>query len=97
MNEVGPNASSAEFTLVEFGCGVIADDADVVAAESPTLAGDERSGYLASGHDASAEHLDFGAERREAREAQDGVGGVFADAEDVESRSAHKVVVQGIE
>ena len=60
------------------------------------MAGDECGGDLAAGHDLRAEHFYFGAEGGELGELENGVGGVFADAENVETLSAHKVVVQGI-
>ena len=73
---------------------VIADNSDIASAQSPALASDERSGDLTAGHDARAQDFDFGAEGREAGKAQNGVGGIFADAEDVEASSAHRAVVQ---
>lgn len=97
MDEVCADAGSAKFTTMDFGGGIVANDADIVCAEPPALASNEGGGDLASGHDAGTEHLDFRPESGETRETQDGVGSVFADAEDVESRGAHKIVVQGIE
>ena len=81
---------------MEVGSVVVPDDADVVCAKPPALAGDECGGDLAAGHNLCAEHFYFRAEGRELGKLEDGVGGVFADAEDVETFGAHKVVVQGI-
>ena len=90
------DAGTAEFAAVEFCRGVVADGANVMSAQAPPLAGDQRRSDLAAGHDLGAEHFELGAEGGELGELQHGVGGVLADAQDVETLSAHKVVVQGI-
>ena len=88
---------AAEFAAMDFGGRVVTDDADVVGTQAPALAGDEGRGHLASGHDACTEHFYFSAQGGELGKAENGIGGVLADAQDVESWRAHKVVVQGIE
>lgn len=90
------DSGMAEFAAMKVCSRVVADNTHVMRTQAPSLAGDESGGYLSAGHDLRAEHFDFGAEGGELRELQDGVGGVFADAEDVESRGRHNVVVQGI-
>jgi len=90
------DAGTVEFSAVEVGGVVVADSADVVGAKPPALAGDQCGGDLAAGEDLCAEHFQFGAEGGELGELEDGVRGVFADAENVETLSAHRVVVQGI-
>lgn len=90
VDEFRANAGAAKFALVECGGGIIADDADVAGAESPPLASEEGSSYLTAGHDFGAKHFDFGSQGGELSQAQDGVRGVFADAEDVEEGSAHR-------
>ena len=96
LGEVAVDAGTTEFAAVKVSGVVITDDADVVSTQSPSLAGDESGGDLAAGHNLCAEHFYFGTEGGELGELQYGVRGVFADAENVETFGAHKVVVQGI-
>jgi hypothetical protein len=96
FDQVDVDSGTAKFATVKFGGGVVADDSDIVGAEAPSLAGDEGGGDLAAREDLRAEHFDLGAEGGELGKSENSVGGVFADAEDVETRSAHRVVVQGI-
>jgi len=90
------DAGTAELAAVEFCRGVVADGANVMSAQAPPLAGDQRRSDLAAGHDLGAEHFELGAEGGELGKLEHGVGGVFADAEDIEKFGAHRVVVQGI-
>ena len=90
------DALLAEVVAVRLGGMVVSNGTNVMGAETPALAGDQGGGYLSAEHDLGAESFDFGAESRELRNLQNRVGGVLADAEDVESSGAHKVVVQGI-
>jgi hypothetical protein len=85
----------AEFAAMQFGGVVVADATDVVRPESPALAGNHGGSHLAAEHDARAKGFDLRAERRELGDLQNGVGGVFADAEDIEFGGAHGVVVAG--
>ena len=96
LGEVAVDAGAAKFAAVKVSGVIVADGADIVGAQSPPLAGDESGGDLAAGHDLCAEHFYFGAEGGELGKLEDSVGGVFADAENIETLSAHKVVVQGI-
>ena len=85
-----------EVAAVQLSGVVVSNATHVMGAEAPSLAGYQGGGYLTTEHDLGAESFDLGAERRELSNLQNRVGGVLADAEDVESRGAHKVVVQGI-
>ena len=96
VDEVDVDLSTPEFTLMQFGGVVVADDSNIMSAESPSLAGDERGGDLAARKDLGAEHFDLGTEIGELGKLQNRVGGVLADPKYVETWSAHKVVVQGI-
>ena len=96
LGEVAVDAGTMEFSAVKVSGVVVADGTDVVSVQAPPLAGDECSGDLAARHDLCAEHFYFGAEGGELGKLEDGIGGVFADAENVETFGAHKVVVQGI-
>jgi len=88
-SEMKGDAFATQFAAVQFGGVVVADAADIVRAQSPTLARDQSSGDLAAGHDLRVERFDLGAERGELRNLQDSVGGVFADAENIEFGGAH--------
>ena len=90
------NALLPEVAAVQLGGMVVSNATNVMGAEAPALAGDHRGSDLTTEHDLGAESFDLGAESRELGNLQDCVGGVLADAEDVESRRCHKVVVQGI-
>jgi hypothetical protein len=90
------DAGAPEFATVKIGGVVIPDNSNIMCAQSPPLAGNERRGDLAAGHDLGAEHFDLGTEGRELRELEDCVGGIFADPQNIETWRAHKLVVQGI-
>ncbi len=96
LDEIGVDTGAAEFATVQVSSMVVPNDSNIMSAESPTLAGDEGCGDLAAGHDLRAEHFQFGTQGRELGELQNCVGGVLADTQDVETLSAHEVVVQGI-
>ncbi len=61
-------AGGTEFATVKLGEVVVSDGSNIMGAQSPTLAGDERRGNLAAGHDLGAEHFDLRAEGGEMRE-----------------------------
>jgi len=84
------NAFATEGAAVEFGSRIVSDAADIMRAKSPTAASDHGGGDLAAEKDLRAENFCFMTGTRETGELVDGVGGVFADAEDVEFfRGAH--------
>lgn len=62
------DASAPQFATVKLGEVVVPDDSNIMSAQSPPLAGNERRGNLAAGHDLGAEHFDFGTESGEMRE-----------------------------
>ena len=84
------DALLAEVLTVQLGGMVVTNGTNVMGAESPVLAGDQGGSHLTAEHDLGVESLDFGAELRKLRNLQNGVGGVFADAEDVETWRRHK-------
>jgi len=96
LGEIAMDSGAAEFAAMQVGGVVVPDDSNIMSAESPALAGDEGGCDLASRHDLGTEHFQLGTQSRELGELQNGVGGVFADAQDVKTLSAHEVVVQGI-
>ena len=89
------DALLAKVAAVHLGDMVLSHATNVMGAEAPALAGDECGGDLTAKHDLGVESLDFGAQLRKLCNLQNGVSGVFADAEDVEAWGRHKVVVQG--
>ena len=84
------DALLAEVAAVHLGDVVLSNAANVMCAEAPALAGDEGGGNLTAKHNLGVEGLDFGAQPRKLRNLQNGVGGVFADAEDVKAWRRHK-------
>jgi len=82
--EVGFDAGASEFGAVERGGVVIADFADVTRAQAPVLAGDHGGGNLAAEQNLRGTKFDFGAAGRIVGDGDEGVGGVEADADDVE-------------
>lgn len=84
VHKFGADASAAKFALVQCGGWIIADNSDVTGAEPPALTSQEGSGDLAARHDFGSQHFDFSSQSREFGQAQDGIGGVFADAENIE-------------
>ena len=95
-DEITVDASFLQLAPVKIGRGVVADAADIVRSQPPSLTGNHGGGDLPAGHDLGTEHFELGAEGGELRETQDRVRGIFADTEDVKSWLAHKVVVQSI-
>lgn len=66
--EIAMDTGAPEFATVKLGEVVVSDGSNIMGAQSPTLAGDERRGNLAAGHDLGAEHFDLRAEGGEMRE-----------------------------
>ena len=94
--EVRGDAFATEGAEMKFGGVVVAHAADVAWAESPTAAGDHGGSDLSAEEDLRVQDFDFVAGSGEMRELVDVVGGVFADAEEVEFFGrVHEVVVQG--
>lgn len=94
VDKVGANPGALKFVAMNLGGGVVANHSDIVGSQPPPPTSDERRSYLAAGHNSSGEHFHFGAEGGELGELHHGVGGVFADAQNVEGWLAHKFVVQ---
>lgn len=95
-SEFRGNALAAKGAAMKFGDRIVAHAADVVRAESPAAASNHGGGDLSPEKDLRVEDFGFVAGRGEAGELVDMIGGIFADAEDVEfSRRVHVVVVQG--
>jgi len=82
--QMNGDAFATEGAAVEFGSRIVSDAADIMRAKSPTATSDHGGSDLAAEQDLRAENFCFVAGTREAGELVDGVGGVFADAEDVE-------------
>ena len=78
------HAEAREFGAVQGGGEIVADFADVAGAQSPGLAGDHGGGDLASGEDASGAEFHLGPSGGELVNGNERVGGVEADADDVD-------------
>src|SRR4029077_10232717 len=96
LEQIAVDPGTAEFLAMKFGGGVVADGSNIMCAQPPTLAGNQRGRHLAAEHDLGAKHFHLGAQGGELCELQNRVGGVLADPQDVKTWLAHKVVVQGI-
>jgi hypothetical protein len=96
VNKVSVDTGTPQFALVNLGSGIVSDNSNIMSSQPPALAGNQRRGNLAAGQDLSAEHFHFGPQGGELSEPHHGVCGVLSDAQNVESRCAHRVVVQGI-
>ena len=77
------NSGVGEGFAVEGGGEVVAELADVAGAEAPVLAGDDGGGDLSAGKNGGGGVLDLGAALGEPGERDDGIGGVEADADEV--------------
>jgi len=84
--EVGFDAGTSKFGAMEYGGVVVTDFADVARAQTPLLAGDHGGGDLAAGQDLRGAKFDFGAAGGIVCDGNESVGGVEADADDVEHR-----------
>ena len=82
--EVRFDAEAGEFGGVERGGAVSADFADVARAESPLLAGGDGGGGLSAGENGGGANFDFVAARGIVRDGNQRVGGVEADADEVD-------------
>jgi len=82
------------FTL-QTACGIVSDFPDIAAAQSPTVAGNSSRGRLPSRKRTGGENLCFRVEGGETRHADERVGGVEADSDDigVSSRQARSGAV----
>jgi hypothetical protein len=96
LNKVSVDTGTPQFASVNFGGGIVADNSNIVSSQPPALTSDQSSGHLTAGEDLRAEHFYLGPQGGELSEPHHGVRGVLSDAKDVESRCAHRVVVQGI-
>jgi hypothetical protein len=65
VDKIGVDTGPAKLATVKFGSGIVTDDSDVVAAQSPAPAGDQCSGHLAAKQDLRAQHFHLGAKGRE--------------------------------
>ena len=78
------DAKTREFGGVQRGGAVSADFADVARAETPLLASNDGGGGLAAGENGGGTNFDFGAARGVVRDGNQCVGGVEADADEVD-------------
>ena len=78
------DAEAGKFCGVKRGGAVSTDFADVARAESPLLAGDDGGGGLSAGKNRGGTNLDFRAARGIVRDGNQRVGGVEADADEVD-------------
>ena len=79
-----------EFPSVQVGSVIVADATNVVGAETPALAGNDRGGDLTAEHELSVERLHLRAQFGERADGENSVGGVFADAQNVEFHRGHR-------
>ena len=77
---------TGHFGLLKFPGFVVAYFADVSGTQAPALAGGDSACRLSSWAALSGENLDFRIERGEIRKADDGIGGVDTDADDIDMR-----------
>jgi len=82
--EMGFDAPAVELGAMELGGVVVPDFADVTGAQTPVLAGNHGGGDLAAEQNLRGAKFDFGAAGRIVGDGDEGVGGVEADADDVE-------------
>src|SRR5712692_3215676 len=83
-NQVRLDAGAGKLAVLQFGGPIVAHFADVSRTQAPLLAGNQRARHLAAGMDLSREELDLGIESREMGQADQGIGGVQADAGDID-------------
>jgi hypothetical protein len=82
--EMRLDAVVGELGAVQGSGEVVADFADIAGAQSPGLAGDHGGGDLAAGKDVSGAEFDFGTGGGVVVNGNERVGGVEADADDVD-------------
>lgn len=85
------DAEAGKFGGVERGGAVSANFADVTRAESPLPAGDDGGGGLAAGENGGGANFDFRAARGIVRDGNERVGGVEADADEVDGLGVLRV------
>ena len=78
------DAEPREFRGVQRGGAVSADFAHIARTQSPLLAGDDSGGSLAAGENRGGANFDFGAARRIVHDGDQRVGGVEADADEID-------------
>src|SRR5712692_1024595 len=83
-NHARLDAGAGKLALLQFGGPIVAHFADVSRTQAPLLAGNQRARHLAAGMDLSREELDLGIESREMGQADQSIGGVQADAGDID-------------
>ena len=77
------NPGSLHFISLKLRSGIIANFPGIPGFQSPTRTGYHRTGDLASGQNFRDAELNLGIEGREVRQANDGIGGVQSDADNV--------------
>jgi hypothetical protein len=92
-NDSGFYTGFAEFPGMEGGGIVVAEFADVTRAEAPKLTGDHGRGDLPAGQDGGGADLNLGAGSGILRNGDQGIGGVEADAHNVDW---HRCLFQGL-
>jgi hypothetical protein len=89
----------AHLLLLEPSGWIITDFADISRRQSPARAGRDGRGHLATGQNLRLAEFNLGIERREMRQANDGVGSVQPHANDIDagSRFEHKDTLRKID
>src|SRR5579859_2822817 len=80
------NAGAIECGAMKLGGVVVAELSDVARAKAPGLASDHGAGNLAAGKNGGGIEFDFGAARGKFAERDESVGGVEAEAHDIDFR-----------
>src|SRR5271163_4054217 len=62
FGEIAMDTGTPEFATMKLGKRIVAHHTNVMGAQPPALASDERGCHLATGHDLYAEHLRLGAQ-----------------------------------
>jgi hypothetical protein len=81
-------SATREFGAMQGRGGIVANFADVSRAQSPELAGDHGGGDLASGENVGGAEFNLGARSGVAVNGNERVGGVQANADDVDFKDA---------
>ena len=90
------DAGACECAAMEAGCIVVTEFADIARGEPPCLAGDDGGGGLSAGLKRACGVFNLGAALGEDGKRDDSVGGVEADADEINFlRCSHRVIVAG--
>ena len=83
---VGVDAEAGELGRMETGRGVVTELADVARGQAPGGAGGDGGGNLSAGQGEQIAELDLAAGERKTGQDDEGVGGVEAEADDIDER-----------